>query len=85
MLTKQSRQFEQWAQDKETLMATKARIAAEQQAKTKKNSAAILAILGTMLVMIACYGMIITNDVDYIIVLVVGFLVAMFGFVNSKP
>ena len=84
MLTKQSRQFEQWAQDKETLMATKARIAAEQQAKTKKNSAAILAILGTMLVMIACYGMIITNDVDYIIVLVVGFLVAMFGFVNSK-
>lgn len=84
MLTKQSRQFEQWAQDKENLLAIKARIAAEQQAKTKKNGAAILAILGTMLVMIACYGMVFTNDMDYVVVLVFGFLVAMFGFVNSK-
>ena len=84
MLTKQSRQFEQWAQDKETLMATKARIAAEQQAKTKKNGAAILAILGTILVMIACYGITFTNDVDYVVVLIFGFLISMFGFVNSK-
>ena len=84
MLTKQSRQFEQWAQDKENLLAIKARIAAEQQAKTKKNGAAILAILGTMLVMIACYGMVFTNDMDYVVVLVFGFLIAMFGFVNSK-
>jgi hypothetical protein len=85
MLTKQSRQFEQWAQDKETLIATKARIAAEQQAKTKKNSAAILAILGTVLVMIACYGITFTNDVDYVVVLIFGFIISMFGFVNSKP
>lgn len=84
MLIKQSRQFEQWAQDKETLMATKARIAAEQQAKTKKNGAAILAILGTILVMIACYGITFTNNIDYAVVLVFGFLIAMFGFVNSK-
>ena len=84
MLTKHSRQFEQWAQDKENLMATKARIAAEKQAKTKKNGAAILAILGTMLVMIACYGMVFTNDVDYVVVLIFGFIVAMFGFVSSK-
>ena len=34
MLTKQSRQFEQWAQDKETLMSIKAKIAAEKQTKT---------------------------------------------------
>ena len=39
MLTKQSRQFEQWADDKERLMEIKARVAAEKQAKTKKNSA----------------------------------------------
>jgi hypothetical protein len=84
MLTKQSRQFEQWVQDKENLLAIKARIAAEKQVKTKKNGAAILAILGTLLVMVACYGMVFTNDMDYIVVLVFGFLVAMFGFINSK-
>lgn len=84
MLTKQSRQFEQWADDRESLMAIKARVAAEQQAKTKKNGVAILAILGTLLVMIACYGMVFTNNINYVIVLVFGFMVAMFGFINSK-
>ena len=84
MLTKQARQFEQWAQDNENLLAIKAKKAAEQQAKTKKNGAAILAILGTILVMIACYGITFTNDVDYMVVLIFGFIVAMFGFVNSK-
>ena len=57
---------------------------ARKQAQTKKNGAAILAILGTMLVMIACYGITFTNDVDYVVVLIFGFIVAMFGFVNSK-
>jgi hypothetical protein len=57
---------------------------ARKQAQTKKNGAAILAILGTMLVMIACYGMVFTNDMDYVVVLVFGFLIAMFGFVSSK-
>jgi hypothetical protein len=84
MLTKQSRQFEQWADDKERLMEIKARAAAEKQAKTKKNGAAILAIMGTMLVMIACYGITFTNDIDYVVVLIFGFIVSMFGFVNSK-
>jgi len=84
MLTKQSRQFEQWAQDKETLISIKAKIAAEKQAKTLKNGAAILAILGTMLVMVACYGITFTNDTDYVVVLVFGFIVAMFGFVSSN-
>ena len=84
MLTKQSRQFEQWAQDNDKMMTFKAKKAAEQQAKTKKNGAAILAILGTMLVMIACYGMVFTNNIDYVVVLIFGFIVAMFGFVSSK-
>lgn len=57
---------------------------ARKQAQTKKNGAAILAILGTMLVMIACYGITFTNNIDYTVVLVFGFLIAMFGFVNSK-
>jgi len=57
---------------------------ARKQAQTKKNGAAILAILGTMLVMIACYGITFTNDMDYVVILVFGFIVAMFGFVSSK-
>jgi hypothetical protein len=80
MLTKQARQFEQWADDKDRL----AKIAAEKQAKTKKNGASFLSITGTILVMIACYGITFTNNIDYVVVLVFGFIVAMFGFVNSK-
>ena len=58
--------------------------AAEYQAKVKARSAAVLAIAGTILVLIACYGVMFTNDVDYIIVLVFGFIIAMFGFISSK-
>lgn len=54
------------------------------QAQTKKNGAAVLSIAGTILVMIACYGMVFTNNIDYVVVLIFGFLIAMFGFVNSK-
>lgn len=57
---------------------------ARKQAQTKKNGASFLAIAGTVLVMIACYGITFTNNVDYAVVLVFGFLIAMFGFVNSK-
>ena len=84
MLTKQSRQFEQWADEKERLMEIKARVAAEKQAKTKKNGASFLAIAGTILVMIACYGITFTNNIDYVVVLIFGFIVALFGFTNSK-
>ena len=84
MLTKQSRQFEQWADEKERLMAIKARVAADKQAKTKKNGAAFLSIAGTVLVLIACYGITFTNNINYTVVLVFGFMVAMFGFINSK-
>jgi len=54
------------------------------QAQTKKNGASFLSIAGTILVMIACYGITFTNNIDYTVVLVFGFLIAMFGFVNSK-
>lgn len=57
---------------------------ARKQAQTKKNGAAVLSIAGTILVMIACYGMVFTNNIDYVVVLIFGFLIAMFGFVNSK-
>lgn len=84
MLTKQSRQFEQWADDKERLMEIKARVAAEKQAKTKKNGAMFLLLSGTSLITIACYGITFTNNIDYMVVLVFGFLVTIFGFIGSK-
>ena len=57
---------------------------ARKQAQTKKNGATFLALAGTALVTIACYGMMFTNNIDYAVVLVFGFIVAMFGFINSK-
>jgi hypothetical protein len=57
---------------------------ARKQAQTKKNGAMFLALAGTVLVLIACYGITFTNNIDYVVVLVFGFIVAMFGFVNSK-
>ena len=57
---------------------------ARKQVQTKKNGASFLAIAGTVLVLIACYGITFTNNIDYAVVLVFGFIVAMFGFVNSK-
>jgi hypothetical protein len=84
MLTKQARQFEQWADEKERLMEIKARVAAEKQAKTKKNGATFLTLAGTTLVIVACYGITFTNNVDYAVLLVFGFAVAMFGFMGLK-
>lgn len=57
---------------------------ARKQAQTKQNGALILSGLGTTLVAIACYGMMFTNNIDYVVVLIFGFLVAMFGFVSLK-
>jgi len=84
MLTKQSRQFEQWADDKERLMEIKARVAAEKQAKTKKNSASLLVKLGVTLVVIACYGFLYNQDTDWAIILVFGSIVTAYGAVNLK-
>jgi hypothetical protein len=57
---------------------------ARKQAQTKKNGANILALAGSTLVMIACYGITFTNNVDYAVLLVFGFAVAMFGFMGLK-
>ena len=84
MLTKQARQFEQWADDKERLMAIKAKAAAEKQAKTKKNSASLLMKLGVTLVAIACYGFLYNQDTDWAVVLVFGSIVTAYGAVNLK-
>jgi hypothetical protein len=80
MLTKQSRQFEQWADDKDRL----AKIAAEKQAKTKKNSASLLMKLGVTLVAIACYGFLYNQDTDWAIILIFGSIVTAYGAVNLK-
>jgi hypothetical protein len=57
---------------------------ARKQAQAKKNGASFLTIAGTTLVAIACYGITFTNNIDYAVVLIFGFIVAMFGFINSK-
>ena len=84
MLTKQARQFEQWEDDKERLMAIKAKAAAEKQAKTKKNSASLLMKLGVTLVAIACYGFLYNQDTDWAVVLVFGSIITAYGAVNLK-
>jgi len=80
MLTKQSRQFEQWADDKDRL----AKIAAEKQVKTKRNSASLLVKLGVTLVAIACYGFLYNQDTDWAIILIFGSIVTAYGAVNLK-
>jgi hypothetical protein len=84
MLTKQSRQFEQWEDDKERLMEIKAKAAAEKQAKIKKNSASLLMKLGVTVVAIACYGFLYNQDTDWAVVLVFGFAATVYGVVNLK-
>ena len=85
MLTKQSRQFEQWAQDKENLTAIKARIAAEHQAKIKNRSALTLSILGLGMSAYTLSMWMITNDMDWMVVFVVVASAATFGLLNVKP
>lgn len=84
MLTKQSRQFEQWADEKERLMEIKARVAAEKQAQTKKNSASLLVLLGTILTAISCYGFLDNQDSDWAIVLIFGSIVTIYGVISSR-
>ena len=57
---------------------------ARKQAQTKKNGATFLSLAGTALVTIACWGMVFTNNIDYAVVLIFGFIVAMFGFMGLK-
>ena len=57
---------------------------AQRQAQSKKNGAMFLSTMGTILVMIACYGFVFTNNIDYTIVLLFGFLVFIFGYLGLK-
>ena len=84
MLIKQARQFEQWADDRERLMAIKAKKAAKQQAELKKEGAIFLTFSGVLIVMASCFGFIDTNNPDCIIGLVFGFAIAMIGFIGLK-
>jgi len=61
-----------------------AKIAAEKQAKTKKNGASLLVKLGVTLVAIACYGFLYNQDTDWAIILVFGSIVTAYGAVNLK-
>ncbi len=57
---------------------------ARKQAQSKKNGATFIALAGTALVTVACWGMVFTNNIDFVVLLIFGFIVAMFGFINSK-
>ncbi len=57
---------------------------AKQRAQTKKEGATFLPFVGTILVMFACYGFTFENNIDYMIVLIFGFAVAMIGFIGLK-
>ena len=61
-----------------------AKIAAEKQAKTKKNGASLLVKLGVTLVAIACYGFLYNQDTDWVIILIFGSIVTAYGAVNLK-
>ena len=61
-----------------------AKIAAEKQAKTKKNGASLLVKLGVILVAIACYGFLYNQDTDWAIILIFGSIVTAYGAVNLK-
>ena len=84
MLTKQARQFEQWVEDKERLMAIKAKRAAEKQAELKKEGAIFLSFSGSLLVAVSCFAFLDTNNPDCIIGLLFGFGIAMIGFMGLK-
>jgi hypothetical protein len=57
---------------------------ARKQAQRKQDGAALITAAGVILVMIACYGMMFTNNIDYVVILIFGFIVAMFGFISLK-
>ena len=57
---------------------------ARKQAQIKKNGASLLMKLGVTVTAIACYGFLYNQDIDWLIVLVFGFIVSTFGFINFK-
>jgi hypothetical protein len=57
---------------------------ARKQAQTKKNGASLIMKLGVTVVAIACYGFLYNQDIDWVVVLVFGFAVTVYGVVNLK-
>jgi hypothetical protein len=55
---------------------------ARKQAQTKKNSASLIMKLGVTVTAIACYGFLYNQDIDWVVVLVFGFAVTVYGVVN---
>jgi hypothetical protein len=55
---------------------------ARKQAKTKKNGASLIMKLGVTVTAIACYGFLYNQDIDWVVVLVFGFAVTVYGVVN---
>jgi hypothetical protein len=55
---------------------------ARKQAQTKKNGASLIMKLGVTVSVIACYGFLYNQDIDWVVVLVFGFAVTVYGVVN---
>jgi hypothetical protein len=55
---------------------------ARKQAQTKKNGASLIMKLGVTVTAIACYGFLYNQDIDWVVVLVFGFAVTVYGVVN---
>jgi hypothetical protein len=55
---------------------------ARKQAQKKKNGAALIMKLGVTVSAFACYGFLCNQDIDWVVVLVFGFAVTVYGVVN---
>jgi hypothetical protein len=55
---------------------------ARKQAQKKKNGAALIMKIGVTLVIGACYGFLYNQDTDWVVVLVFGAAVTIYGVVN---
>jgi hypothetical protein len=55
---------------------------ARKQAQKKKNGAALIMKLGVTVSAFACYGFLYNQDIDWVVVLVFGFAVTVYGVVN---
>ena len=65
-------------------MAIKAKKAAKQQAKLKKEGAVFLSFSGTLIVMASCFTFLDNQNPDCVIGLIFGFGIAMIGFIGLK-
>ena len=68
MLTKQARQFEQWADERDRLMAKKAKQALKHHNEVKHRSALILTGLSMIGLTYSLIMICLTSDIDWLIV-----------------